>query len=440
MLRRILPPAAGAALAGLVTALAAPATAAPAAASRPATSAPAGARGGARAGAPLTNLAHLDSLTTRVTPPAQAGHTTYRQDADPAIGVLWVYANAQPGGGYRPTGGGAYDPATNTYGQGAYDADDISRAAVVYLRHWRADGDAHSRDQAYELLRGLTYLQTVTGPHAGDVVLWMQPDGTLNPSPTPKDSPGPSDSGASYWLARTVWALGEGYAAFRRADPAFARFLKDRLDLAVTALDRDVLSRYGQYRTVHGVRVPAWLIVDGADASSEAVLGLSAYVAAGGTPAARTALARLAGGIARMSAGNARTWPYGAVLPWALSRSDWHAWAAQMPSALARAATVLHRPALLAPAVTRRLIERFTATGPRSSRASAALARLTERELEVLRLVARGLSNAEIAAHLTIGETTVKTHVARVLMKLGLRDRVQVAIFAHETGLAVASP
>ncbi len=98
--------------------------------------------------AALTNLAHLDSLTTGVTPPAQAGHTTYRISEQPSVGVLWVYANALPGGGYQPTGGGTYDPATNTYGQGAYDADDIARAAVVYLRHWRQDGDAHSRDQA----------------------------------------------------------------------------------------------------------------------------------------------------------------------------------------------------------------------------------------------------------------------------------------------------
>jgi hypothetical protein len=95
---------------------------------------------------PLTNLAHLDSLTTTVTPPAQAGHSTYRIASEPAVGVLWVYADHLAGGGYRPTGGGPYDAATNTYGQGAYDADDISRAAVVYLRHWSQFGDRASRD------------------------------------------------------------------------------------------------------------------------------------------------------------------------------------------------------------------------------------------------------------------------------------------------------
>ena len=89
--------------------------------------------------------------------------------------------------------------------------------------------------------------------------------------------------------------------------------------------------------------------------------------------------------------------------------------------------------ALLAPALTRRLLDRFTVGPPRPS--AVVLDRLTAREVEVLRLLGRGLSNTEIATELFIGETTVKTHVARVLMKLGLRDRVQAAILAHEAGL-----
>ena len=93
--------------------------------------------------------------------------------------------------------------------------------------------------------------------------------------------------------------------------------------------------------------------------------------------------------------------------------------------------------ALLAPAVTRRLIEAFaaTATEPHVPR-PAAIDELTPRELDVLRLVATGMSNAEIATALTIGETTVKTHVTRLLMKLGLRDRVQAVVLAYDTGIA----
>jgi len=89
--------------------------------------------------------------------------------------------------------------------------------------------------------------------------------------------------------------------------------------------------------------------------------------------------------------------------------------------------------ALLAPSVTRRLIEAFARLQPRQEQRD--LEALTEREMEVLRLVARGLSNAEIAQELVIGETTVKTHVGNVLMKLGLRDRAQVVVVAYESGV-----
>jgi DNA-binding NarL/FixJ family response regulator len=90
---------------------------------------------------------------------------------------------------------------------------------------------------------------------------------------------------------------------------------------------------------------------------------------------------------------------------------------------------------ILAPAVTRRLIERFATRRGGVRTPNASVVDLTARELEVLRLIAGGLSNAEIARSLKIGEATVKTHVARVLMKLELRDRVQAVIFAYESGL-----
>jgi DNA-binding NarL/FixJ family response regulator len=91
---------------------------------------------------------------------------------------------------------------------------------------------------------------------------------------------------------------------------------------------------------------------------------------------------------------------------------------------------------LFAPAVTRRLIERFADTAPREP--SPALAELTRRELEVLRLLARGLSNAEIAAELVLSEHTAKTHVAHILGKLDLRDRVQAVVLAYESGIVRA--
>ena len=91
--------------------------------------------------------------------------------------------------------------------------------------------------------------------------------------------------------------------------------------------------------------------------------------------------------------------------------------------------------ALLAPTITRRLIERFAGAHRRPAASHAALESLSARELEVLKLLAQGLSNAEIAESLHLGQTTVKSHVARVLTKLDVRDRVQAVVLAYETGL-----
>ncbi len=104
---------------------------------------------------------------------------------------------------------------------------------------------------------------------------------------------------------------------------------------------------------------------------------------------------------------------------------------------LVAAVRVVHQgEAVVAPRVTRRLLDRFARQLPSSTAAPAApLPALTEREHQVLLLVARGLSNAEIAGELVLSETTVKTHVSNVLTKLGLRDRVQAVVLAYERGL-----
>lgn len=332
-----------------VTAVGAPALAAgPVAAGAPAAT-------DASAPAKLANLAHLDFLLDDVPLlPGVAGHTTYRAADEPVARAPWVYADRQADGTFHRVGGGPItDAARGWYAQGAYDADDISRAAVVYLRDWKQNGTETSRTSAYQLLRSLTYLQTADGPNAGNVVLWQQHDGTLNPSAIPKELPDPSDSAESFWLARTVWALGEGYAGFRTADPAFASFLADRMHLALSALERQSLARYPQTDVANGVTVPGWLIVGSAGATAEAVLGLNAYVAARPEDAgARADLSHYAAGIAKLQSGGTGQWPFGALLPEANSPTFWHAWAGMQPAALTGAATVLGDTALQKAATT----------------------------------------------------------------------------------------
>ncbi len=94
---------------------------------------------------------------------------------------------------------------------------------------------------------------------------------------------------------------------------------------------------------------------------------------------------------------------------------------------------------LIEPSIVQRLVERFVEPAQPKGLPEE-LASLTERELDVLRLIARGLSNAEIAAELVVAETTVKTHVARILAKLGVRDRVQAVVIAYETGCVTRNP
>jgi DNA-binding NarL/FixJ family response regulator len=100
--------------------------------------------------------------------------------------------------------------------------------------------------------------------------------------------------------------------------------------------------------------------------------------------------------------------------------------------------TVAAGDALLAPAITRRMIQDFCRTPPADAALAEAARRLTGRELEIVRCVARGLSNVEIAGELYLAEATVKSHIARILAKLDLRDRVQVVVFAYESGLVRA--
>jgi len=108
------------------------------------------------------------------------------------------------------------------------------------------------------------------------------------------------------------------------------------------------------------------------------------------------------------------------------------------PDLLSAIRVVARGEAVVAPSVTRRLLDRYVCPGAGPAGSTAGLEALTEREREVLSLIARGLSNVEIAGRLYLSEGTVKTHVSRVLAKLGLRDRVQAVVYAYECGLVRA--
>ena len=191
----------------------------------------------------LTNLAHLDFLTSTVVPPAQQDHTTYRLAQEPGVGVLWVYADHQADGSFRRVGGGDYDAATNTYGQGAFDADDISRAAVAYLTAWKQLGDDEAR-------RARLPAAARADLHAGRLRTARRERGALDAArrhPEPqrdarrRPRPRPTPARPSGWVAPSgPWAPGTPRS--RRPTPRSPAFLRDRLVLALGAVERQDLS------------------------------------------------------------------------------------------------------------------------------------------------------------------------------------------------------
>lgn len=299
----------------------------------------------------LTNLDHLDFLYDSVTPPAQEGHTTYRLQEEPSFGVVWVYAQDQPDGTYKRIGGGAYDAATDSWGQGSFYPGDAARAAVAYLRHWRIHRDQHSLEQTYQLLRGVAYMQEAGGRNVGNFEQWMQPDGRINRHSVPFD--GNSDT-ESYATARAIWAFGEAYDIFKDQNPGFADFLRDRLVLSFDALQRQSLFRYGEHHVVDGLRWPSWFISKyGVNATADIVEGLVPFVRStqtGGDETtrqvhdrARRMLTQYGEALDEMKLGGPYQWPFGAMMNNAAYRAHWAGWGNNAPAALAEAGALLGR-------------------------------------------------------------------------------------------------
>ena len=192
----------------------------------------------------LTNLAHLDFLTDRVAVPDTAAHSTYRLAAEqrPEVGVIWVYADSRAGGTFERVGGGAYDAPDQHLGPGRLRR----RRHRPRRRRLPAPvaGDRRRstrKQQAYQQLRGADLPADADRParRRGRAVdaAGRHPD---TRSPTPPDSPNPADSGASYWLARTLWALRRGLrrlpaTATRRSPPSWPTAWSWRVHGAATA-------------------------------------------------------------------------------------------------------------------------------------------------------------------------------------------------------------
>ena len=185
---------------------------------------------------PLTNLAHLDFLRRRrSTPPEQAGPHDLPARRGAAIGVLWTYADRRADGSYDRVGGGPYDPATDTWSQGAFNADDVSRAAVVYLRHWQQTG---ADDEPREGVRPAARAGLPADRRRAERRQRRALDAArrhAEPQPEPVELPDPSDSGRVLLAGPHDLGARRGVRGLPDADPAFAAFLEERLDLAIAA-------------------------------------------------------------------------------------------------------------------------------------------------------------------------------------------------------------
>ena len=304
------------------------------------------------------NLSHLNDLYTTLPYPDQplTGHSTV--DPGTPIGTWWVYANRKADGTYQPVGGGNYDATTNTWGQGVGDTDDVARIALVYLKHYQMYHDAYSLNMAYQALRFVIYMQIDSGPNKGNFVNWIEPNGQPNINPQPSE-----DTGNTFdWdAARSLWAMAQGYSVFKDINPAFAQVLQTRIESAMNKLETQVSAEYGKFYNIHGYQLPKWLISDGSDASSVAVLGLVQYYRDTQSPVAKNLIEELSIGVQDSQVTSApNQWPYNAHMPWQQSIDMWEAWGNRQVMALAEAGQVDIMHNLLVPPKQRQIHSTLT--------------------------------------------------------------------------------
>jgi hypothetical protein len=228
-------------------------------------------------------------------------------------------------------------------GEGIACVDDAARAALVYLEDYDRSRDPASLSKARRLLNFVLYMQAEDGQFYNFI---LDRDGTINKTGNT------SFKTSGWWAARGARALSAGYRVLRTVDPDYALRLDQAFQRIRDEWSREVAGRYGTYNPVHGVNVPAWLIGDGSDVTSIAVLALLEYDRAtgGADVPTRDLLAKLGEALNAYQAGDDRNYPFGLHPDSASSPFTWHAWGSTQVFALARAGQQLARPEWVASA------------------------------------------------------------------------------------------
>ncbi len=231
------------------------------------------------------------------------------------LGIWYIYAEAPD---YLPVA---------APGEGLACVDDVARIGEYYLHRWDKTRDPSALEKARSALNFLLYMQDEDGLFYNFIL----PDGTINKTGIT------SRKSLSWWTARAVRALAVGYTYFRRLDPNYAQQVHQAIQRSLKALKDYINPRFGQFNSLHGFQVPAWLPANATDVSSKLVTGLLEYWRATEDPTAEELIFKLCQGIQQSVRGDPSRFPFGGVFPSAHSLSYWHTWGDRSVQALADA-------------------------------------------------------------------------------------------------------
>jgi hypothetical protein len=216
-------------------------------------------------------------------------------------------------------------------GEGIACVDDVARAAIVYLNDYEQTHDKASLGKAKKALNFVMHMQASDG----EFYNFINKDFSIN-----KDG-ATSKKSFDWWASRGMWSLGQGYNVFSKTDPAYAKELKESFLLGNKALQNKINKQYGQYNTIHGYKVPAW--IGGFDAMSNALLGLAEFYEVSPIKEVKDSMLKLGRGLSEYQFGSSNQYPFGAHLDWDGSPTLWHAWGSGQSFALAKAGIVLQK-------------------------------------------------------------------------------------------------